>query len=164
VRHLFTGIVIAILYFGTAVWFLTLEAPVLAGILFLAGVLVLAAAWHSRSLVPMDPQFQADIEQWLTIHSPDEAHADEMWHHIMAEAGKREQDRLVQLRSRATFDRHAALELRNRLREKVCVGKKFRRWAQRALGGTPDGAVVLQALDREASILRQRWLEAEQFL
>jgi hypothetical protein len=133
-----------------------------AGFMLLVGALVLASAWRSRYLLPMDPQLQADIETCLAMHTMEQA--DEMLDRIFAEAHKREQDRLVQLRSRATFDRHAALELRNRLREKVWLGKGLRRWAQRALGSTPDDAVVLQALDRESSIIRQRWLEAEQFL
>lgn len=163
-RPVFTGALCATLALGTGVALVKLGAPVSGGFMLLVGALVLAAAWQSRYLVPMDPQLRADIEEWLAIRPSDEAHADEMRRRIFSEARKREEKRLVQLRTRAVFDRGAAVELRARLREKLYFGRGVRRWVQRTLSDTPDGPAVLQALDRETSITRQRWLEAEQFL
>lgn len=161
---MFTGILCASLALATGLMCLTLGLPVQGGFMVLVGVLELGVTWQSRYLLPVDPQFQSDIQEWLAIRSMDAARADEMWRRIFAEARKREKERLAELRTRAASDRSAAVELRNRLREKLHVGKGVRRWVQRTLSSTPDGAAVLQALDREASTIRQRWLEAEQFL
>jgi hypothetical protein len=160
----FTGILLASLSLGMGLVCFTLGLPGYGGLMVLVGVLQLGLAWHFRYLLPVDPQFQADIQEWLAIRSLDVARADEMWRRIIAEAQKREAERLADLRARAAFDRSAAVELRNRLREKVYVGQGMRRWAQRTLGSTPEGPAVLNALDRETSTIRQRLLEAEQFL
>jgi hypothetical protein len=130
----------------------------------LVGLGVLGLTWRWRHLLPLDPQLQSDIEEWLRIDATDVAAADEMRRRICADARKREEQRLSQLRDQAPLNRRAAVELRNRLREKLYLGDGLRRCIERSFGGTRDGAALLQALDREASATRQRWLEAKQFL
>jgi len=158
------GILLSSVTLGAGVLALTWGLPIPGGLMILLGGLVLELTWRCRYLLPLDPILKEDIDEWMSLRTVDAAAAEERWHRMFAEARTREKHKLAQLRSQALLDRRAAVELRNRLREKLFVGKGVRRWVERSMGSTPEGSAVLQALDREASHTRQRWHEAEEFL
>jgi hypothetical protein len=133
-------------------------------LLILLGMVTLAITWRGWYLLPLDPEEQADIEQCWSIADVDSEAAAAMRRRIFAAAAWREAQRLSALRSQAPLDRRAAVELRNRLRAKVYMTEGLRRSVKRLLGDTPGAPAVLQALDRDVSLTRQRWMEAEQFL
>jgi|SRR5919108_118968 hypothetical protein len=137
----------------------------LAGVgLTLFGLVGLGSAWWFRDAPRVDPLLDAAIQEAMKVRKRDQAAADQMLDSAFTAAAEREERELTQLREKATLDRRAALDLRNRLRAKLKLDEGARRRAEKTLGDKRHGSAVLQELDRMVNVTRQRLAEAEQYV
>jgi hypothetical protein len=130
----------------------------------LLGLLSLGIAWRFRGRLPLDPVLEADVRKAMRLERSDPAAAARLLESAWEDADSREQRELAQLRSQASIDRRAAVQLRNRLRAKLTSEEAARRRAEKSLGTRPTSAALLKELDRVANATRQQLTEAEQHL
>ena len=137
-------------------------ATLLLGVTYLA--IYLAITWRFRHIAPLDPQFRAAVDEAMRLEDRDPAAADQILIRAMEGAAQREEQQLAELKSKASHDRRAAVELRNRLRGKLELARAARHRAEKVLANKPDGANTLAALAKEADSTRQQLVEAEQLV
>ena len=153
-----------VLVVGLGVFLLIDDNRVLGVAILLWGLTYLALTWRFRHSAPLDPQLEAAVDAAMPLEDRDPAAADQILIRAVEGAAQREEQQLAELRSKATHDRRAALELRNRLRGKLELAEAARRRAEKVLANKPDGATGLAALAREVDNTRQQLVEAEQLV
>ena len=132
------------------------------GVLFVVlGFFLLALEWRYRDARPMDPILMAELDKAMKLEKPDPAAAAKLLERAFMESDRREEQELADLRTRASSDRRAAIELRKRLREKLRIVESARRKAEKSALDSPDLTAVLTELDRDADQLEQQLAQAE---
>jgi hypothetical protein len=136
----------------------------IGALIALFGLVDLGIAWRFRDLSPIDPVFNADVDDVVELEKSDPAAADNLLDRALADADRREERELTDLLRRASGDRRVAIELRNRLRGKLKIGQTARRKAEKWTLNSPDGAAVLKEMDRVAANTQQQLVQVEQYL
>jgi hypothetical protein len=135
------------------------------GVVFAVLSLVfLVLEWRYRDVRPMDPMLKEEMDEVMKLEKSDPAAAAKLLDRAFMESDRREELELADLRGRASSDRHAAVELRNRLREKLRIFDAARRKAEKSTLESPDVTAVLKELDRDSSEIEQQLAQAEQLL
>ena len=130
----------------------------------MVGLADIGTSWWFRNRSRPDPVLDAAIDHAMKVRKTDPAAADEMLDRAFTEAAAREEQELAQLQAKATLDKGAALQLRDRLRSKMKLHQGARRRAQRNLANTPNAAAVIEEIDRMSSATRHQLAEAEQLV
>ena len=138
--------------------------PLVGAGIALVGLADIGTTWWFRNLSRPDPVLDAAIDRAMKVRKTDPAAADEMLDRAFTEAAAREEQELAQLQAKATLDKGAALQLRDRLRSKMKLHEGARRRAQRNLANTPNAAAVIEEIDRMSSATRHQLAEAEQLV
>ena len=133
-------------------------------VIALVGVVLLVLEWRSRYDRPLDPVLKASLDEVMKLEKSDPAAAERLLDRALKDADRREEQELADLRRRAGSDRAAAIELRSRLRGKLRIEQVARRKAEKHALNSPNGAAVLEEMDRVASSTQQQLTEAEQYL
>jgi len=130
----------------------------------LFGLVSLAIQWRFRDSRPIDPVLLADVDEVMKLEKSDPAAADQLLERALADADRREEQELADLRRRAISDPQVAFELRNRLRAKLKTGHAARRKAEKWALDSPSGAAVLKEMDLVATDTQRQLAQAEQLV
>ena len=130
----------------------------------LAGAVLLVFQWRTRDARPLDPILKANLDEAMKLEKSDPAAAERLLDRAVKDAERREEQELADLRDRAVNERAAAIELRSRLRGKLRNDQAARRMAEKHAANSPNGAALLEEMDRATSKTQQRLAEAEQYL
>jgi hypothetical protein len=133
-------------------------------VISLVGLLFVVVEWRARDQRPIDPVLMRDMDRAMKLKKSDPAAAEKLVDRAVTDATHREELELADLRTRASGDRAAAIELRSRLRGKLKLGQAARRMAEKSTLNSPNKLGVLEWMDREAKTTQEQLAQVERYL